>query len=305
MVDWTPAWPPPTSSSTARTSRPRAARSRACAQLDEAVRQFQAEFPGDEVIVVVDATFGHRIDPSERKAFDEAVAHAELVSPPGRRRRPRRRLPPPGGRAGRRAGAVERLLPGVPRRAPLALRGGAADRREAGARRGVDLHAPQPGARGAEPSRAGGGLVEDRQGRQSGQGRQVGQGRQDRERRASIGGRRRSVVRPPRRAVRGGAVRRGSSAAPRLEARAAKKTDEGRQGRQGHEGRQGRTRRRRRPRPTKAGKSEKAEQVGEGRQEGEEDLEPSTQGRPGTPSTGRRRRQEPDKAPRTLGRGWR
>ncbi len=31
---------------------------------------------------MVDATFGHRIDPSERKAFDEAVAHAELVSPP-------------------------------------------------------------------------------------------------------------------------------------------------------------------------------------------------------------------------------
>ncbi len=52
------------------------------AQLDEAVRQYQAEFPGKEVIVVVDATFGHRIDPSERKAFDEAVSHAELVSPP-------------------------------------------------------------------------------------------------------------------------------------------------------------------------------------------------------------------------------
>jgi hypothetical protein len=52
------------------------------AQLDDAVRQFQAEFPGTEIIVVVDATFGHRIDPSERKAFDEAVAHAELVSPP-------------------------------------------------------------------------------------------------------------------------------------------------------------------------------------------------------------------------------
>ena len=52
------------------------------AQLDEAVRQFQAEFPGTEVIVVVDATFGHRIDPSERTAFDEAVAHGELVSPP-------------------------------------------------------------------------------------------------------------------------------------------------------------------------------------------------------------------------------
>src|SRR5580698_3948051 len=52
------------------------------AQLDDAVRQFQAEFPGTEVIVVVDATFGHRIDPKERVIFDEAVAHGELVSPP-------------------------------------------------------------------------------------------------------------------------------------------------------------------------------------------------------------------------------
>ena len=51
-------------------------------QLDEAIRQFQDEFPGVEVIVVVDATFGHRIDPSERQIFDEAVAHGELVSPP-------------------------------------------------------------------------------------------------------------------------------------------------------------------------------------------------------------------------------
>jgi hypothetical protein len=52
------------------------------AQLDDAVRAYQAEFPSVEVIVVVDATFGHRIDRSERKAYDEAVAHGELVSPP-------------------------------------------------------------------------------------------------------------------------------------------------------------------------------------------------------------------------------
>ncbi len=52
------------------------------AQLDEAVRQFQDEFPDLEVIVVVDATFGHRIDPAERDEYDEAVAHGELVSPP-------------------------------------------------------------------------------------------------------------------------------------------------------------------------------------------------------------------------------
>jgi hypothetical protein len=52
------------------------------AQLDAAVRQFMADYPGTEVVVIVDATFGHRIDPAERRAFDEAVAHGELVSPP-------------------------------------------------------------------------------------------------------------------------------------------------------------------------------------------------------------------------------
>jgi hypothetical protein len=52
------------------------------AQLVEAVAEYQEEFPDDEIIVVVDATFGHRIDEPERKAFDEAVAHNEIVSPP-------------------------------------------------------------------------------------------------------------------------------------------------------------------------------------------------------------------------------
>ena len=51
-------------------------------QLDQAVRQFQEEFPDSEPIVVVDATFGHRIAASERKAFEDGLAHGELVSPP-------------------------------------------------------------------------------------------------------------------------------------------------------------------------------------------------------------------------------
>ncbi|MGH9179250.1 MAG: NYN domain-containing protein, partial [Acidimicrobiales bacterium] len=51
-------------------------------QLDHAVREYRREFADDVITVVVDATFGHRIDPSERTAFDEAVAHNELVSPP-------------------------------------------------------------------------------------------------------------------------------------------------------------------------------------------------------------------------------
>ncbi len=52
------------------------------AQLDEAVREYRREHPDDVVTVVVDATFGHRIEEGERATFEEAVAHNELVSPP-------------------------------------------------------------------------------------------------------------------------------------------------------------------------------------------------------------------------------
>ena len=52
------------------------------AQLDEAVRSFLDDYPDTPCTVVVDATFGHRIDPSETEAFDEAEAANELVSPP-------------------------------------------------------------------------------------------------------------------------------------------------------------------------------------------------------------------------------
>ncbi len=52
------------------------------AQLNEAVLAFLDEFPDTTVTVVVDATFGHRIDKSEVKEFDSAVANNELVAPP-------------------------------------------------------------------------------------------------------------------------------------------------------------------------------------------------------------------------------
>jgi len=55
------------------------------AQLDEAIRSFLDEFQGfgtSDVTVVVDASFGHRIDPSEVPAFEEAVLHGEMVTPP-------------------------------------------------------------------------------------------------------------------------------------------------------------------------------------------------------------------------------
>lgn len=51
-------------------------------QLNEAVMAFMAENPKDTITVVVDATFGHRIDRKEVAEFDEAVANNELVAPP-------------------------------------------------------------------------------------------------------------------------------------------------------------------------------------------------------------------------------
>ena len=51
-------------------------------QLDEAVTAFLAEHPDSEVTVVVDATFGHRIDEKEKPEYEEAILAGELVTPP-------------------------------------------------------------------------------------------------------------------------------------------------------------------------------------------------------------------------------
>src|SRR3954452_4168276 len=51
-------------------------------QLDEAVRALLAEYPYEVVTVVVDATFGHRIDAKERHAYEDAVVNGELITPP-------------------------------------------------------------------------------------------------------------------------------------------------------------------------------------------------------------------------------
>ena len=52
------------------------------AQLDEAVRAVHAEDPDRQITVIVDATFSHRIDPSEKKAFEEAADNGEILVPP-------------------------------------------------------------------------------------------------------------------------------------------------------------------------------------------------------------------------------
>lgn len=52
------------------------------AQLSEAVGSFMDEHPDVAITVVVDATFGHRIDKSEVPEFEAGISNNELVAPP-------------------------------------------------------------------------------------------------------------------------------------------------------------------------------------------------------------------------------
>jgi hypothetical protein len=52
------------------------------AQLDEAVRTFMEQQSYEQAVVIVDATFGHRIDTAEVAQFEEAILNNELVTPP-------------------------------------------------------------------------------------------------------------------------------------------------------------------------------------------------------------------------------
>jgi len=51
-------------------------------QLDESVTAFREEHPDKEVVVVVDATFGHRVAPAERERVKQAELAGEIVTPP-------------------------------------------------------------------------------------------------------------------------------------------------------------------------------------------------------------------------------
>jgi hypothetical protein len=51
-------------------------------QLNEAVLAYMAENPDALITVVVDASFGHRIDSKEVAEFDSAVSNNEIVAPP-------------------------------------------------------------------------------------------------------------------------------------------------------------------------------------------------------------------------------
>jgi Zc3h12a-like Ribonuclease NYN domain len=51
-------------------------------QLDEAVRAYASEDPDASIIVVVDATFEHRVSDAEREEVREAMLNGETISPP-------------------------------------------------------------------------------------------------------------------------------------------------------------------------------------------------------------------------------
>ena len=51
-------------------------------QLDEAVRAYADEDPGSSIIVVVDATFEHRVSDAEREEVRQAMLNGEVISPP-------------------------------------------------------------------------------------------------------------------------------------------------------------------------------------------------------------------------------
>ena len=51
-------------------------------QLEEAVAELRRDHPNAEITVIVDATFAHRIDPSELRRFEQAASRGEYVHPP-------------------------------------------------------------------------------------------------------------------------------------------------------------------------------------------------------------------------------
>jgi hypothetical protein len=51
-------------------------------QLDEAVRAYASEDPNADIIVVVDATFEHRVSEAERDEVRNAMLNGEVISPP-------------------------------------------------------------------------------------------------------------------------------------------------------------------------------------------------------------------------------
>src|SRR5687768_4347521 len=52
------------------------------AQLEDALDAFVKEHPFNVVTVIVDATFGHRISPKEKRWYEEAISSGGMITPP-------------------------------------------------------------------------------------------------------------------------------------------------------------------------------------------------------------------------------
>src|SRR5688572_12390452 len=52
------------------------------AQLEDALDAFVKEHPFNVVTVIVDATFGHRISPKEKRWYEEAISTGGMITPP-------------------------------------------------------------------------------------------------------------------------------------------------------------------------------------------------------------------------------
>ena len=119
-------------------------RRRASRQLDEAVRPSSRSTPtprSSSSSTPPSSTASRR----RARAVQAGRARRRDRHAAGRRDRTRRRVHLEDREARGRGRAVERLVPGVPRRAPVALRGGPAHRRQARAGRRLDLHRAEPG----------------------------------------------------------------------------------------------------------------------------------------------------------------
>ena len=122
-------------------------------QLNDAVMAYIEDHPDDVITVVVDATFGHRIDPSGGAGVRRRGGEQRARVAPGRRHRAGRRLRAHHRQQGQRRHPLERLLPGVPRRVPVAVRRRPPVRRQARPPRGLGVRAPGAGARPDQPAR--------------------------------------------------------------------------------------------------------------------------------------------------------
>ena len=119
------------------------------AQLNEAVTSYIAEHPGVLVTVVVDATFGHRIDADGGHGVRRRGRQQRARRSAGRCDRPRRRVRAEHRQQGQGDDPLERLVPGVPRRATTWLFDeGRLDRRQAGAARRLGLRRARSPVRG-------------------------------------------------------------------------------------------------------------------------------------------------------------